>query len=117
METRPDKAESWTLLTVSYGGEVKYTPGFSTLRLCREAKSLALTGMTIEENERADAEYLSSPPPPEPSVRDRVYSSPCRFSEAFDPNLGEAAVRVRGRWLKKYAKDIKVAECIPDVEA
>lgn len=46
----------WTLITVTNGGQVQESQ-HATKRLCEEAKSIALTGMTIEENEAADRAY------------------------------------------------------------
>lgn len=39
----------YTLITVTNGGDVHQTPGFKTLHMCEEAKSISQTGMTIEE--------------------------------------------------------------------
>jgi hypothetical protein len=50
----------YTLITVTYGGEVHYSRGHETLRECEQGKSLALTGMTIEQNQAADAAYKKS---------------------------------------------------------
>ena len=47
----------YTLITVTYGGEVNHSRGYETLHMCQQAKSLALTGMTIEQNKAADVEY------------------------------------------------------------
>lgn len=46
----------YTLITVTYGGEVHHSRGYETLRMCEQAKSIALTGMTIEEKDAADKE-------------------------------------------------------------
>jgi hypothetical protein len=46
----------WTLITVTNGGNVNESR-HATKRLCEEARSIALTGMTIEENEVADRAY------------------------------------------------------------
>lgn len=107
----------WTLLTVTYGGEVRRTPGFAGKRLCEQAKSLALTGLTIEANEASDAEYAASLPVrsvPAGPTRDRVYTSYFELSPPYDPNRGEAVVRVRGKWHLKHASDVKCAECFPE---
>ncbi len=45
------KILAFTLITVTYGGEVHHSRGYETLRMCEEAKSIARTGMTIEANE------------------------------------------------------------------
>ncbi len=47
----------YTLITVTNAGEVKHSRGFETLEMCEQAKSIALTGMTIEENKAADEAY------------------------------------------------------------
>lgn len=49
----------YTLITVSYGGRIDHSD-FETLQMCEEAKSLALTGMTIEQNKAADEAYAKS---------------------------------------------------------
>jgi hypothetical protein len=51
------KAKSWSLICVTYGGELRVTHGYPTLAMCEEAKSLALTGMTIAQNAAADKKY------------------------------------------------------------
>lgn len=48
----------WTLITVTNGGTV-HESQFTTKHSAEEAKSIALTGMTIEENEKADSEYAA----------------------------------------------------------
>lgn len=50
-------AMAYTLITITYGGEVNHSRGYETLRMCQEAQSLALTGMTIDENREADKAY------------------------------------------------------------
>lgn len=47
----------WSLITVTNGGSVNISAGYPTKSLCEEAKSIALTGMTIEQNNEADAVY------------------------------------------------------------
>ena len=44
----------YTLITVTYGGRVEHTRGFETLRMCQEARSITLTGMTIAGSEAAE---------------------------------------------------------------
>ncbi len=44
----------YTLITVTYGGTVSHSRGYETLRMCQEARSIALYGMTIAEKEEAD---------------------------------------------------------------
>lgn len=41
---------TWALITVTYGGLVSHSGGYASRRLCEEARSVALTGLTIEEN-------------------------------------------------------------------
>ncbi|MGU3387236.1 hypothetical protein ACLBYG_22190 [Methylobacterium sp. D53M] len=48
---------TYTLITVTYGGAVHHARGFESLRMCQEARSIALTGMTLAENEAADTAY------------------------------------------------------------
>jgi len=112
-----ERRSSWTLLTVSYGGEVRQTPGFSSLRLCEQAASLALTGMTIEENEERNRNMVCFSPPPERTVRDAVFPGYLTFSPPYDPARGEAVVQVRGQWIKKSAQDIAIAKCLIANEA
>lgn len=45
---------TYTLITVTHGGEVRHSRGFESLRMCQEARSIALTGMTIAQAEGAD---------------------------------------------------------------
>lgn len=45
---------TYTLITVTHGGEVRHSRGFESLRMCQEARSIALTGMTIAQAEEAD---------------------------------------------------------------
>lgn len=45
---------TYTLITVTHGGEVRHTRGFESLRMCQEARSIALTGLTIAQAEEAD---------------------------------------------------------------
>ena len=77
----------YTLLVVTYGGSVAHS-SFDNLRQCQEAKSLATTGYTIEENadraakqkaererrdaeqDRRDAEWRSAHPPRPPKDAD-----------------------------------------------
>lgn len=47
-----------TLITVTHGGQVFHSEGFPNQRACDEAKSIALTGMTIEQNAAEDAAYV-----------------------------------------------------------
>ena len=47
---------SWMLITVT-GDGVMSTTTFDTERSCRQAESVAMTGLTLEENEAADREY------------------------------------------------------------
>lgn len=42
-------AQTFSLITVTYAGEVRFTDGFPSLRTCQQAKSLATTGRTLEE--------------------------------------------------------------------
>lgn len=53
-------AMAYTLITVTYGGDVSHSRGYETLEMCEQAKSLALTGMTIEQNKAADEAYAKS---------------------------------------------------------
>lgn len=48
----------WTLITVTNGGEV-HESRHATKESCEQAKSIALTGMTIEENKAADEAYAA----------------------------------------------------------
>jgi hypothetical protein len=75
-------AAIYILITVTYGGKVWVSPGFSSLRACEEAKSIAETGVTIEENQknRATLERIQSEekrkfeaehPPRSPTDEDR----------------------------------------------
>lgn len=41
----------YTLITVTNDGRVHHARGFETLRMCQEARSIALTGLTIAEND------------------------------------------------------------------
>ena len=45
---------TYTLITVTHGGEVRHARGFESLRMCQEARSIALTGMTIARAEEAE---------------------------------------------------------------
>lgn len=54
------EAIMWTLITVTNGGQVSESR-HATKESCEQAKSIAVTGMTIEENKAADdahARYL-----------------------------------------------------------
>lgn len=42
-------AQTYGLITVTYAGEVRFIDGFRSLRMCEQAKSLATTGRTLEE--------------------------------------------------------------------
>jgi hypothetical protein len=53
-------AIAYILITVTYGAEVHHSNGFESLDLCEQAKSLALTGMTIEQNKAADEAYAKA---------------------------------------------------------
>jgi hypothetical protein len=46
----------WTLITVTGNGQV-HESSHATKELCEQARSVALTGMTIEENAAADEAY------------------------------------------------------------
>lgn len=50
----------WTLITVTNGGDVSHSTGYLSKELCEQAKSVALTGMTIEQNKAADEAYEKS---------------------------------------------------------
>lgn len=50
----------WILLTVTYGGAVNRSEPFKSLYLCQEARSLALTGQTIEENAHLAAQRVAA---------------------------------------------------------
>jgi hypothetical protein len=47
-------AALWTLITVTQGGAVHHSEPFATFHMCNEAKSLAQTGMTIEDKAAYD---------------------------------------------------------------
>jgi hypothetical protein len=46
----------WTLITVTNGGKVNESQ-HATKESCEQARSIALTGMTVEENKAADQVY------------------------------------------------------------
>lgn len=48
----------WTLITVTFGGVVSESQ-HATKESCEQAQSIALTGMTIEENKAADEAYAA----------------------------------------------------------
>ena len=48
----------WTLITVTNGGRV-HESTHATEQSCKQAQSIALTGMTIEENGAADEAYAA----------------------------------------------------------
>jgi hypothetical protein len=52
------EAIMWTLITVTNGGAVSESQ-HATKETCEQAKSVALTGMTIEENKAADDAYAA----------------------------------------------------------
>lgn len=47
----------FTLIIVTFGGDVGHSRGYETLQTCEQAKSLALTGRTIEQNKAMDEAY------------------------------------------------------------
>ena len=146
---------AFTLITVSYGGEIRHSSGFATKALCEVAKSIALTGMTPKENKAADEAYAAwelaraknwrdAHPPREPKTKEEramqygrgIFGSSAPYSTKgedgliydwpgsgggmsmpYDPNRGESAEYVRGRYVMKHATDIKAAFCVPDEDA
>ena len=96
---------AYTLITVTYGGEVNYSCGYATLYMCKQARSLALTGMTIEQNAVADIEY-----------EQRGQSGGSSLSPTYFPDRGESMDFIRGCWVVRGVHDIKVAECIIEPE-
>lgn len=50
----------WTLITVTNGGDVGHSTGYASKELCKQAQSVALTGMTIEQNKAADEAHEKS---------------------------------------------------------
>jgi len=65
---------AFTLITVTNQGEVFHAKGFDTLRMCEQAKSVAVYGHTIEQHEedmkraaerevKLDAEWRAAHPP------------------------------------------------------
>lgn len=53
-------SQTWTLITVTGAGQVNHSRGYETLFMCEQAKSLALTGMTIEQNKAADEAHAKA---------------------------------------------------------
>lgn len=73
----------FTLITVTYGGEVGHSRGYETLYMCEQAKSLALTGRTIEANKALDEhlaaqaqeeadKWRSAHPPRKPTTQEEI---------------------------------------------
>jgi hypothetical protein len=46
-------AISFTLISVTHGGQINHADGFTSLHVCEQARSLALTGQTLEQVEEA----------------------------------------------------------------
>lgn len=72
---------AFTLITVTNQGEVFHAKGFDTLRMCEQAKSVAVYGRTIEQLEAArkaereleakqDAVWLAAHPPRKASANE-----------------------------------------------
>lgn len=114
----------YTLITVTYGGEVSHSRGYETLGMCEQAKSIALTGMTVEENEaeakRAEDALADQMRKIEAAKTDKERMLACMgaASPSYNPNRGEAVVYLHGRWHLKHRHDIKFAQCViePDME-
>lgn len=98
---------SYTLITVTYGGAVSNSR-YETLAMCEQAKSIALTGMTIEENTVADEAF-------EKAFKENPEFYRSCSSTSYNPNKGEAAVFVRGQFEMKHRHDIKYAKCVIEV--
>lgn len=72
---------AFTLITVTYGGDVGHSRDYRSLRMCEQARSLALTGETLEQaQQRRDAilkaqqerddEWKKAHPPRTPTAKD-----------------------------------------------
>lgn len=135
-------AKQWTLMTVSYGGTVS-TNRFDSKALAEEARSIALTGLTLAENKEADRQYRereerldaacrSANPPRPPTERERKSYShrycgsdghigedglfyPARNRSSMSPAYGPGThmEMVRGWWVAKTSGDIKRATILP----
>jgi hypothetical protein len=81
---------AFSLIVVLSNGEVKYTPGFSDLHMCLEARSLALHNETLEAAEQKAADDAAR----EADTRlkrmaagqDRGYALPLRSSSPGGPS-------------------------------
>lgn len=79
---------AFTLITVTNQGEVFHAKGFDTLRMCEQAKSVAVYGRTIEQLEddrkrederqaKLDAEWRAKHPPRKATAKDGGEGSGC----------------------------------------
>ncbi len=120
--------DPWILITITYGGEVRHSDLFPTLALCEEAKSIALTGYTIEENKRLDDEYAAGEQGRHEwrMEEHRKRGLPtngtfwCAGIDLDDcsPTYGPKdipPVRVRGKWIMPGYGDVKSAKCVRGV--
>lgn len=88
----------YTLILVTYGADVKHTDGFTSLRACEQAKSIAKTGKTLEKIEaeaqsareaaaKRKAEWETTHPPrprllPDDACNNQWSPHPCRILDS-----------------------------------
>lgn len=47
---------TYTLITVTHGGDIRHSRGYESLHMCEQAKCLAMHGLTLEQKAERDAE-------------------------------------------------------------
>jgi hypothetical protein len=120
---------AYTLVVVTQGAEVRQSSGFETLHICEQARSMVVTGMTIqnsaeseksarEERARADRVWRAANPGRKPRVDDRCVEEgttvwPGRFCTIRENGLvyDEQAVREMSAVLPS---DIKFSQCLSE---
>lgn len=107
MSNPPQCRSAYTMITVTYGGSVGHSRDYQSLRMCQQARSLALTGMTIEANAVAEEEWLKRL-----ATRGNFSST----GPAFNPSNGEEVILLHGAWVRKYKHDVKHAECVIETQ-
>lgn len=132
---------SWTLITVTYGGAVGEARSFKTERACLQAKSIAETGLTLEEvakdraaRDEARSKFLEKwaadhpPRKPRTAAERNMQSAHIASSGRYVLPAGDGLVKdmpgaedyplgtssLSHGWSVINPSDIKYARCVPE---
>lgn len=101
------KNNTWSLVTVAESGSINISTGYTTKRLCEQARSIALTGMTLEEiaaktnedaqlREQNHQQWLKDHPPRPPKNREEFdILTKWRLTGENSPSLTSEGVLIK----------------------